>query len=216
MIHKTLEKHSDIMAREYNIADIGSGISPVTPDISKTVFIELEKQAVDFLRKQGLNAVKGDITHLSFQKESFDAILCSEVLEHVPNYKKGISEMARVLKKNGLVIITVPIHQKYWKDDDEFVGHCRRFDPETLAKDIKASGLQIVERKPIGSRLERWLTWNIVKIARRKGNKEMNANKVKLFAFYAINTLLLQFIKIAAALTSEENSSIILFAAKKN
>src|SRR3989338_7351528 len=100
MIHKTLEKHSDIMAREYNIADIGSGISPVTPDISKTVFIELEKQAVDFLRKQGLNAVKGDITHLSFQKESFDAILCSEVLEHVPNYKKGISEMARVLKKN--------------------------------------------------------------------------------------------------------------------
>ncbi len=49
-----------------------------------------------------------DITDISFDDESVDVILCNHVLEHIVDDKKAMKEMNRVLKKNGIVIITVP------------------------------------------------------------------------------------------------------------
>ena len=45
---------------------------------------------------------------IPFGKEKFDALVCSEVIEHAPQLKKGFSEMSRVLKKRGRAIITFP------------------------------------------------------------------------------------------------------------
>jgi len=53
-----------------------------------------------------------DITNIPFKNEVFDFILCSHVLEHVENDKKALNEFCRILKKNGNLIITVPIFDK--------------------------------------------------------------------------------------------------------
>jgi len=53
--------------------------------------------------------VKMDITHIRFPDHSFDVILCSHVLEHVPDDHKALCELQRVLRPGGLVIIMVPI-----------------------------------------------------------------------------------------------------------
>ena len=45
---------------------------------------------------------------IPFEKDKFDAVICTEVIEHAPQLKKGFSEMARVLKKEGKLIITFP------------------------------------------------------------------------------------------------------------
>jgi 2-polyprenyl-3-methyl-5-hydroxy-6-metoxy-1,4-benzoquinol methylase len=45
---------------------------------------------------------------LPFKDSSFDLIWCSEVIEHLDNPKKTISEFIRVLKKNGRIILTTP------------------------------------------------------------------------------------------------------------
>lgn len=50
-----------------------------------------------------------DITQLSYSDESFDLILCLHVLEHVPNDALAMSELRRVLRKNGHAIVDVPI-----------------------------------------------------------------------------------------------------------
>ncbi|MCX5641693.1 MAG: class I SAM-dependent methyltransferase [Candidatus Omnitrophica bacterium] len=50
----------------------------------------------------------GDISNLPFESEFFDVVICTEVLEHIPNYEKAIGEMKRVLKKKGTLIITFP------------------------------------------------------------------------------------------------------------
>ncbi len=206
---------NNILEKNFIIADIGSGISPISPLIEKTVFIELEKEAVDFLKKMNMNAMKGDITNLNLKNNSFDVIICSEVLEHVKDYRRGIAEMYRVVKKYGGIIITVPTHDFYWKDDDEFVGHFRRFNPEILQKNLEEAGFKVLLRKPVGSKLERHLTWLIVKIARTNKSKSLRINKLKLIIFYLINNFLFNLIKIANAFTSEKNSSIILFVVKK-
>lgn len=50
-----------------------------------------------------------DIQNLSFANNSFDIILNSDVLEHIPYPRKAFEEMSRVLKKSGIIIITIPL-----------------------------------------------------------------------------------------------------------
>lgn len=50
-----------------------------------------------------------DITDIRFPDDSFDLILCSHVLEHVPDDRKAISELFRVLKPGGTAFLLVPI-----------------------------------------------------------------------------------------------------------
>jgi ubiquinone/menaquinone biosynthesis C-methylase UbiE len=49
-----------------------------------------------------------DITDIPEKDKSFDAILCSEVFEHIPEPVKAIHEFSRLLKKGGVLILTAP------------------------------------------------------------------------------------------------------------
>ncbi len=60
--------------------------------------------------KLGTELLVGDVSKLPFADESFDKIILSEVLEHLPDDRKALSEIYRVLKKNGVLGITVPNH----------------------------------------------------------------------------------------------------------
>ncbi len=215
MIAKHLSPFIKSRDFQVQIADIGSGISPVTPLPKKTLFIELEEQAVQHLRKSGLNAVQGDITKLLLEKEQFDIVVCSEVLEHIRDYKSALRESARILNPSGHAVITLPIHNNLWMEDDAFVGHIRRFHPSILHQDLQEAGLSVRIRKPIGSMAERWLTWLTVKLARKQKQEVASSNPIKNYLFKAGNTFLLQVVRIASAFTSEERASIIMFIAQK-
>lgn len=51
-----------------------------------------------------------DITNLTFKDSLFDMLITNDVLEHVPEYYKAYSEIYRVLKSGGILILTVPFH----------------------------------------------------------------------------------------------------------
>ena len=61
--------------------------------------------------KSPLAAVKADICHLPFDTNTFDLIFCNHVLEHIPNDKKAMRELYRVLKKKGTAILQVPLEE---------------------------------------------------------------------------------------------------------
>ena len=50
-----------------------------------------------------------DIQNLPFVAEQFDVVICSHVLEHIPNDQQAISELYRLTKPNGYALIQVPI-----------------------------------------------------------------------------------------------------------
>jgi SAM-dependent methyltransferase len=58
--------------------------------------------------------VIGDIRALPFGEGAFDTIICTEVLEHVPEPEKAVNELYRVLSKNGTLVLTTrfvyPLH----------------------------------------------------------------------------------------------------------
>lgn len=51
-----------------------------------------------------------DITRLTFRDRRFDAVLCFDVLEHVPDYRAALAEFCRVLGKDGWLILSVPFN----------------------------------------------------------------------------------------------------------
>lgn len=69
---------------------------------------------IDILKSPNVDYIL-DVQNMNqFKDNEFDCIICSEVLEHVKNPKKAINEMYRVLKKNGILILTTrfifPLH----------------------------------------------------------------------------------------------------------
>lgn len=51
---------------------------------------------------------KGDVTRLPFKDASFDVVVCSEVLEHIPDNRGAVAELMRVLKPGREMVVSVP------------------------------------------------------------------------------------------------------------
>jgi SAM-dependent methyltransferase len=63
--------------------------------------------------------VQMDITKINREDETFDVVLCSHVLEHIPDDRKAISEIYRVLKTGGWALLQVPILRVETDEDPE-------------------------------------------------------------------------------------------------
>jgi len=58
--------------------------------------------------------IQGDVVDLPFKDKSFDLVIASEVLEHIPKYRQAMKEIKRVLSPNGALIITFP-NETNWR-----------------------------------------------------------------------------------------------------
>lgn len=70
--------------------------------------IKALKEAEHFLKGRKIEFVLGDSHVLPFKDNTFDKIVASEVLEHVADDKQVLGELYRVLKRKGVLIISVP------------------------------------------------------------------------------------------------------------
>ncbi len=92
----------------------------------------------------------GDALMLPFKDNSFDRIICSEVMEHVRDDERACAELSRVLKKSGRIAITVPtifseciydtLTYEYFTSPG---GHIRKYNPGDLAHMMRRNGLEI-------------------------------------------------------------------------
>jgi ubiquinone/menaquinone biosynthesis C-methylase UbiE len=196
------------------LVDVGVGISPVTPQPECTLFMDFAEEALNYLQQKGYQAKYGDIIDLPLETNYADVIFCSEVLEHVQDYKTALKEMHRTLKNGGHLILTIPVHQKYWDFEDEHASHVQRFDPELLSQDITDVGFRIVEEKPIGSWLERELSKLGVRIFIRQKNKGPLSKSVILVSRMA-NCILYLVVRASLLFTSKNSTSIMLYCCRK-
>jgi SAM-dependent methyltransferase len=95
--------------------------------------------------------VNGDGTRLPFADDTFDHIICSEVMEHIPDDAAAAAELARVLKPGGTLAVTVPTwlpEQICWALSDEYHapfvpgGHVRIFTEASLRRRFRDAGLK--------------------------------------------------------------------------
>jgi len=125
---------------------------------ARVIGLDLDRQALSAaagpLRHRGRDLsrlaamVQGNTFRLPFQNETFDRVICSEVMEHVHDYRGAARELARVTKPEGIVAITIPTatsEHLYLRLGDEYFespgGHIRIFRPRQLALGLAAAGL---------------------------------------------------------------------------
>ena len=120
------------------------------------------QEGLDFLKKPpeeetgSVQLETGDATALRFEDDTFDAIICSEVLEHLPDYQAALAEMRRVLKPTGKLCITVPHawpERICWQLAPppngyafEPGGHIRIFDEVDLKVSVERIGFKLFKR----------------------------------------------------------------------
>jgi ubiquinone/menaquinone biosynthesis C-methylase UbiE len=207
--HKYVEYDKNLV-----LVDVGAGISPVTPKSKQTLFIDCAREALKHLEQKGYHVQYGDITDLPLEADFADVVFCSEVLEHVQNYKTALKELYRILKTGGTLILTLPVHKKYWGSDDRFVGHLTRFEPASLRQNLTDVGFGIIEEKPIGSWIERKLTRRGVKVFKQKKGKEPFGKVIVLMSRIA-NCLLYSIVRASLLFTSKKSTSIMLYCCRK-
>src|SRR5690606_4356752 len=95
--------------------------------------------------------VNGDGTLLPFPDDTFDRIICSDVMEHIPADAAAARELARVLKPGGMLAVTVPTwfpEKVCWALSHEYHapfvegGHVRIFREATLRRRFRDAGLE--------------------------------------------------------------------------
>jgi len=87
-----------------------------------------------------------DLTQESdFQNIKYDAIVCSEVLEHIEDDQLAINNLHNSLNSGGVLLISVPFSMKYWSPHDDFSGHVRRYENDGLEEKLKKAGFVILE-----------------------------------------------------------------------
>ena len=120
-----------------------------------TVCVKKNKYMLDSLRQQ--NGIAGNyhllianVTKLPFKDGVFNKIICSEVLEHIPEDKRTVEELIRVLSKDGAIGISVPHYLAEsicWKLSKDYYGfpggHIRKYKTRQLLELVKATGLSI-------------------------------------------------------------------------
>lgn len=84
-------------------------------------------------------------------RKRFDVVVCSEVLEHIDDYKKALKNISGLVKRDGKLIVTVPHSMRYWTEHDRYAMHFRRFEKKELDRDIKNLGFSVLESFAWGS-----------------------------------------------------------------
>ncbi len=135
------------------------------------VGIDDNPKALDLAKKyvkyKKLKLIEGDVLNMPFSNNSFDKIICSEVLEHLPDDVLGLSEFKRILKPGGKISITVPSHNypflwdpinwllekifnTHFKDGfwaGVWNQHIRLYTPESLYTAVEKAGLKVEKIK---------------------------------------------------------------------
>ena len=123
---------------------------------------------------------------LPFKDESFDLVICLDVLEHIVEDYRVADEIYRVLAPDGRFLISVPEDPALWSDHDVSVNHVRRYLKSDLIDVIQASKLSIHQ---IWSTL--FLLRPLILVA-RKFTKGSNLKKLNVI----VNLILLAICKL--------------------
>jgi SAM-dependent methyltransferase len=73
----------------------------------------------------------------------YDLVICSEVIEHLPEPEPAVDIVFSLLKPGGIALLTVPCNMRYWSKQDEAAGHYRRFGMNEFAYLVTNSGLSV-------------------------------------------------------------------------
>ena len=158
------EEHMDRyrFAEDYvkgkTVLDVGCGVGYGTYHLSKyakrIIGVDKSEEAIKYAKEhykaENLSFIVGNCTHLPIlDSESFDVIVSFEVIEHVRNYIAYLSEVSRLLRKDGVFICSTPDKNRFAVKDPY---HIKEFTFEEFKETLRKFFSQVLifyqEKKP--------------------------------------------------------------------
>ena len=150
------------LARRYaadarRILDVGCGQGELLRELSAAIpgsevhGADLSEQSLLDSRRRNptFDLFQLNLTHEHFAEQyatrlsSFDFLVCSEVLEHVPKHELATRHLLDLLRPSGVAIITVPGGRM--SAFDKVIGHQRHYTPKTLENLLSQAGFEVLD-----------------------------------------------------------------------
>lgn len=133
--------------RRPRILDVGCGTGANLILLSKfgdAEGVDVSEDALAFCRERGLDKVRlGAGEELPYDDNTFDLVTALDVVEHMDNDLAGLSEMRRVLRPGGRVLLFVPTFMFLWGLQDVVSNHRRRYRLPQLRRVLEQAGFEI-------------------------------------------------------------------------
>jgi len=129
--------------------DVGCGSSIILQSIHDVVGLDVRHNKLRYMRRYDVPLIRGSVFALPVRDESFDCVVCSQVIEHIPFDDAIFSELRRVLRPGGLLVLGTPDYATIgWRTieplygffapggyKDEHITHYTRAGLEVLSRE---------------------------------------------------------------------------------
>ena len=153
------------------LLDAGCGTGMLLDDLARfgtATGIDFSPLALQYSRQRGLTRLgRADAQQMPLADNSMDVVASLDVVEHVPDDVRVMSEFFRVLRPGGLAIMTVPAHPSLWSSHDVALHHYRRYTKAGFESLVRDGGFEILRLTPtvamayipaaIFRRVKRWI-----------------------------------------------------------
>jgi len=163
--------------RDKKVLDVGSGVGVYTLHLLKegadVLSLDISdsylKKVDELCRLHNLTPklIKGDVVNLDFEESSFDVVLLLDVLEHVVEYEIVLKNINRVLKEEGILVMSFPSKYSYKETRDRIaskrtgieLAHVNFFALKDVKELLKEMNFKIEDTKyscyffPFGNRI---------------------------------------------------------------
>ena len=138
------------------LLDIGCGSSRIVQSLPQAVGLDMQLRKLRWLRAPGRQLVQASLVHLPFPDGAFDAVICSEVIEHIPREEIDLSDMVRVLAPGGTLVLGTPDYGRWtWRTLEAMykkvfpqgyaTEHINPYTRQGLREEIERLGLVVMD-----------------------------------------------------------------------
>jgi SAM-dependent methyltransferase len=124
------------LAPSSRLLDAGCGAGGMLDTLSRFGVVsglDMDAQRVALARQRGYEDIRqGAVEQLPWPDQKFDLVTLLDVLEHTADDRVTLTEMRRVVRPGGYLLVTVPAHQALWSSHDVVNRHYRRYSRRTL------------------------------------------------------------------------------------
>lgn len=123
----------------------GYGTKMLAKNAKKVYGVDISTEAVEYAKKnynaKNIEYIVGDAASIPLSDGSIDVVVSFETIEHIPQYKKFLQELRRVMKPNGVLIVSTPNDEEY-PEGNEY--HVHEFGMDEF-KQLMASNFKNIE-----------------------------------------------------------------------
>ena len=138
--------------------DVGCGSSVILQTLNYAVGADVLPNKLRYMRQYGVPLVQASVFALPMRDDSFDCVVCSQVIEHIPSDPTIFDELTRVLRPGGLLILGTPDYATLgWRTIEPIYGfvtpggykdeHITHYTAASLRETTRRHGLEPVDQQ---------------------------------------------------------------------